>query len=305
VAGVGGIEAAVGDADRSSRPGEAGVAATSGEPTRGVPAASGTPGDDPTGDVRALDRSSPMPLWAQLQQELTRRLGSGQFNEDFPGELELVEAYGVSRYTVREALRRLRESKLIDSAKGRGSWVRRGDADPPLGSLYSLFKEVDAAGIVQRSDVLSQELVTSPAAAAALGLAPDVELFQLERVRLADEQPMAHDRVWIPARIAAPLLEADFTRLGLYDELAARCGVSLDGGRERISAIVPSDADRALLQVPADVACFEIQRVSSVRATPLEYRHTVVRADRYSVLADWTPLGYTVAAQTLEPRRDS
>ena len=47
---------------------------------------------------------------------------------------------------------------------------------------------------------------------------------------------------------------------GLYDELAARCGVSLVGGRERISAVLPTDEDRKLLEVPADVACFQIER---------------------------------------------
>jgi GntR family transcriptional regulator len=254
-------------------------------------------------DVRSLDRSSPMPLWAQLQQELTRRLGSGEFDQEFPGELELVDAYAVSRYTVREALRRLRESRLIDSAKGRGSWVRRGgDVDPPLGSLYSLFKEVDAQGIIQRSTVLCQQVVTWPDAAQQLGLPADAELFHLERVRLADEQPMAHDRVWIPAQIAAPLLDVDFTVSGLYDELAARCGVSLAGGRERIRAIIPGEVDRKILEVPSDVACFQIERLSSVRSTPLEYRHTVVRADRYSVLAEWSPQGYTVAAEPQEAR---
>ncbi len=254
-------------------------------------------------DVRPLDRSSPMPLWAQLQAELTRRLGSGEFDQEFPGELELVDAYGVSRYTVREALRRLRESKLIDSAKGRGSWVRRDDTEAPLGSLYSLFKTVDAQGIEQRSIVRAQQIVTDPRASGELALDPQADLFYLERVRLADDQPMAHDRVWMPAEIASPLLEADFTQLGLYDELAARCGVSLVGGRERISAVLPSDADRDLLAVPDDVACFEIIRVSSVRNTPLEYRHTVVRADRYAVLAEWSPEGYTVAAEPWERRR--
>lgn len=257
----------------------------------------------PGPDARPLDRSSPMPLWAQLQQDLTRRLGSGEFDHGFPGELELVDAYAVSRYTVREALRRLRESRLIDSAKGRGSWVRRGgDSNPPLGSLYSLFREVDAKGILQRSVVVSQRVVRSAEAAREVHVDAGTDFFYLERVRLADEQPMAHDQVWIPAAVASPLLEVDFTVSGLYDELAARCGVSLAGGRERISAVLPSPNDRELLAVPEDVACFEIRRLSTVEGRPLEYRLTVVRADRYSVLADWSPQGYTVAAQPLGDR---
>ncbi|MGH3591649.1 MAG: GntR family transcriptional regulator, partial [Pseudonocardiaceae bacterium] len=55
--------------------------------------------------VQAVDRSSPLPLWAQMQEDLRRRLTTGAFAERFPTELELVEQYAVSRHTVREALR--------------------------------------------------------------------------------------------------------------------------------------------------------------------------------------------------------
>lgn len=64
-------------------------------------------------------------------------------------------------------------------------------------------------------------------------------LFRLERLRLAGEEPLALDTVWLPADIGAPLLEADFTHTALYDELAARAGVRLDGGREHIRGVVP------------------------------------------------------------------
>src|SRR5499427_4290699 len=58
--------------------------------------------------ARRLDRRSPLPLWAQLRADLRRRLDAGAFDEEFPGELALVEEYGVSRHTVRSALRDLR-----------------------------------------------------------------------------------------------------------------------------------------------------------------------------------------------------
>ena len=47
----------------------------------------------------ALDRNSPMPLWAQLESELKRRLDAGEFNERFPTDGELVAEYEVSRHT--------------------------------------------------------------------------------------------------------------------------------------------------------------------------------------------------------------
>jgi GntR family transcriptional regulator len=48
-------------------------------------------------------RSSPVPLWSQVCEDLRRRIDSGEFSAGFPGELSLTEAYDVSRHTIREA----------------------------------------------------------------------------------------------------------------------------------------------------------------------------------------------------------
>lgn len=249
-------------------------------------------------EARRPDRGSPMPLWAQLHEDLLRRLASGSFAEGFPGELELQRSYEVSRHTVREALRRIREAGLIDSARGRPTRVRAATIEQPLGSLYSLFREVEAQGMVQRSTVLALDLRTDAVAAEHLGLDPDASLFHLERVRFADDEALAHDRVWLPADVGRPLLDADFSRAALYDELAARSGQRPDGGSERIVAVVPNPAERRLLAVPRGVACYAVERTGCVRDTPVEYRLSLVRADRYALLTRWTPRGYTVGAGT-------
>lgn len=242
----------------------------------------------------AVDRTSPLPLWAQVQGDLRKRLGRGAFTEHFPTELELVEQYAVSRHTVREALRRLRDSGVLDSARGRGTWIAPRPIEQPLGSLYSLFREVEARGMRQRSDVLALRTERNPEAAGHLELAADAGLVYLERVRWADDEPLAHDRIWLPAEVAAPVLDADFTSSGLYDQLADRCGVRLTGGRERISALVPDKAMRSLLMVPRAVACLLIERAGCLNRRPVEWRLAIVRGDRFAVHADWGPHGSTL-----------
>lgn len=66
------------------------------------------------------------------------------------------------------------------------------------GSLYSLFREIESRGMTQESIVLACTLAGEAEAAAHLELPPDTELFALERVRLADGEPLAHDCVWLP-----------------------------------------------------------------------------------------------------------
>lgn len=101
-----------------------------------------------------LDRHSPLPLWAQLRDDLRRRLEEGAFDEEFPGELALVEAYGVSRHTVRSALRELRAEDIVVAERGRRPRLAAHDLiTQPLGTLYSLFALVEEAGLAQTSIV--------------------------------------------------------------------------------------------------------------------------------------------------------
>src|ERR1700681_1743284 len=95
-----------------------------------------------------------MPLWAQLRDQLARELDAGEFGELFPTEARLALRFGVSRQTVRYALRDLRTTGRVVSERGKGSRVvESGRIDAPLGALYSLFRAVETAGRASSSVV--------------------------------------------------------------------------------------------------------------------------------------------------------
>ena len=241
-----------------------------------------------------LDRTSAEPLWAQLHADLLRRLEAGEFTHGFPAEAELREEYAVSRHTVREALRRIRAAGLVRSGRGRRSEVLATTIEQPLGTLYSMFAEVESRGMTQRSQVLSAGLTREGRAADALGLAPESELFGLERLRLADDVPLAHDCVWMPAALAGVLVGTDFTRTALYGELERHGIPRPDGGHERIAAAVLDEDLAALLDVPPPAAGLVIERTGTLQGSPVECRRTTVRADRYALTLSFDADGFTV-----------
>ncbi|UNO41517.1 GntR family transcriptional regulator [Streptomyces sp. MST-110588] len=237
---------------------------------------------------RPLDRHSPLPLWAQLRDDLRRRMEAGAFTEEFPAEHRLTGEYEVSRHTVREALRRLRADGLVIAARGRASRLDIRRIQQPLGSLYSLFRELENQGVEQRSEVMRLERTTDATAAGHLGLVPDAPLIVLERLRLADGEPLAHDTAYLPADIAEPLLDADFRHTALYEELLQRCGVKVTGGRERIHPFLPDIRQAWLLGLADREAAFSIERLGRAGERPVEWRETVVRGDRFSFVAEWS-----------------
>lgn len=233
-------------------------------------------------DPRPLDRSSPLPLWAQLLQELERRVAGGAFVERFPADRELTETYAVSRQTAREAVRRLGASVPLDRQAGRGTFVRPAEFEQPVGALYSLFEEIEARGVEQRSVVRAKGVRTDPIAAAELDAGADEPLVYLERVRLAAGAPLALDRVWLPTDLAGAVLGADFGRTALYTELHARCGLRPTRGEERIQPVLLSRAEARALELPQRAAAFRIERRTWSGPRRLEYRLTLVRGDRYA-----------------------
>lgn len=236
--------------------------------------------------ARSLDRAHPLPLWAQLQAELERRLASGAFADRFPTDAELTATYGVSRQTAREAVRRM--SGRLDRQRGKGTVVRAVEFEQSFGALYSLFESIESRGMEQRSVVRALEERRNAPVAELLGVGPNEPLVLLDRLRLAGGVPLAVDQVWLAASIGRPLLEADFAHTAFYGELARRCGVRPDRGEERIEPVLPDRSDARALGLGARQPAFAVDRRTFRADQPLEYRRTIIRGDRYSFVSTWT-----------------
>jgi GntR family transcriptional regulator len=233
-------------------------------------------------------RPTPQPLWAQILDDLRERLRAGEFGERFPGDHELVAHYGVSRHTVREAVRRLQAEGVLERTRGRGTVVTGRPIEQPVGALYSLFRSVEEQGLAQLSVVRHLGRRRDEEAAAVLGLEPGTELVYLERVRLADGDPIALDCSWLPAAVASPLLEVDFTHTALYKQLADRCGGGPTSGWERIRPCLPDRAQRAILGMGPRDPAFAVERLAGRGDELLEWRHSVIRGDRFAFVARWS-----------------
>jgi GntR family transcriptional regulator len=232
-------------------------------------------------------------LWSQLQDDLLRRIQRGEFARTFPGELALVEEYAVSRNTVRQALAQLRADGVVTAERGRPPRVVdaavRPEISQPVGTGSTLFDVVESTGRAQTNAVRALERTTDGVVAARLGLEESTPLLHLERLRHADDEPLAWDRVWLPFDAAAPLLDADLTRTALYDALARHTELRVDSGRERIHAELADPVRARLLGIAADDAVFGIERTGYQDGRPVEWRRTVVRADRFSLTAAFGP----------------
>ncbi len=245
-------------------------------------------------------KAETLPLWAQVLADLRSRIAAGEFESRFPGDLDLVAHYQVSRHTVREAVRHLQAEGVLERRRGRGSFITHAPIEQPLGALYSLFRSIEAAGMTQGS-VVRHLCRRSDDEAAAMLECPGETLVYLERVRYADKVPVALDCSWLPASLADPLLDVDFQHTALYEQLANRCGIRLTSGWEKIRPVLPDRTQRDVLDIDARQPAFAIERMAFRDDTPVEWRHSVVRGDRFSFVARWAKAQQDT---TFEPTAD-
>lgn len=235
-----------------------------------------------------LDRSpSSPPLWAQVEQELRDRIASGKFPHRLPTEMELVDEYGVSRPTIRQAVAGLVADGLVSRTPGRGTEVRSPMIEQSLPGSFSLARAISAAGHRERSEVLVAELSHPPETVAqSLQLGEESSAVRIERLRFIDDSPIAVDRSWLPSSWASPLLDTDLSTGSIYDVLAAH-GIRPTGGHEEIEPVLPDDGDRRRLHLPAREPALRIRRALSCGDRPLEDRTSIIRPDRFRLVNRW------------------
>jgi DNA-binding GntR family transcriptional regulator len=119
----------------------------------------------PAGNVSREDRTPPdvSPLYRQVVQTLKQEIVSGVHPVDaqLPTESELQARFGVSRHTIREALRELRDAGLVASRQGFGTTViRMGSPRPYVHEVASINDLIELANAT-RYDVRGSEIVTA------------------------------------------------------------------------------------------------------------------------------------------------
>jgi len=230
-----------------------------------------------------IDRSSPLPLYHQVAEQLERAIDDGVL---LPGgrianEVALADQLGLSRPTVRQAIQTLVDKGLLVRKRGVGTQVVQAPIRRSV-ELTSLHDDLGRAGQEPHSVVQRVELVdASDLVCEELSLPPGEAVWVVERLRSVSGQPLALMSNTIPAAVL-DLGAFDLAETGLYAALRTS-GVHVRVARQRIGAR-PADAHEArLLGVRRGEPLLTMQRTAFDDAgRAVELGDHVYRPDLYS-----------------------
>jgi len=236
-------------------------------------------------DFEPLDKTSFTPMYFQIQTQLLQMIQSGRVRagDPLPSEEELSRIYGVSRMTSRQALQSLKNQGLVSRHKGQGSFVSQPRVEKDITHLCGFTAEMRALGMKASSRVLEAGTVpASPESAAHLGVSIGAPVFQLRRLRLADELPVAVEKIRLPSTRFPGIEKLDFSRLSLYQTLRTRYGIRVSRADEILEARAATHREAELLDIQPRSSLLVISRTLwSADGLPVETAHSVYRGDRY------------------------
>lgn len=203
------------------------------------------------------------PRYQQVAEELRARIVSGELAEgaQLPTESALCSHYGISRFTAREALRRLQTEGLIRRRRGSGTIVSTAPQQlrQPLSDVADLLQyaagsefSFEPRGVITLSPQRAEEL--------GVGVGPWISLWGTRRLA-ADGRMLAVTEVFIHPDLAPHVPALRPGRQTLFAQLAEAGGFRIARITQSISAIAAGHQEAAALGIPRRAPVLRITRI--------------------------------------------
>lgn len=234
-----------------------------------------TPGS--AGDNRRIT------LHQQVFDALRERILAGDYtpHQQLPSESCLMRDFGVSRVTVRQALKDLGNEGLIYSQQGKGSFVSAPRATYNLSALLGFHEAMQGKPFVATSRVLATRVLpASRPVAQALNLRKTDPVLEVRRVRCLNARPVSVEVSYFPGDIGERFRGEDLSE-DIFPMLERR-GVGLGRSRLWIEARPCPPDIAADLELAPGLPILQLTRLTfSALERPVDYEHLYCRGDAY------------------------
>lgn len=236
-----------------------------------------------------INKSSPVPIYYQLEEIIKDLIEKGELKpgDSLPAEREYAEQFQISRMTVRQALNELVNDGYLYRVKGKGTFVaeRKPKIEQALQGLTSFTEDMKARGMKPGSQLLQFEIIQATSLIAnQLGIQEYGPVYEMKRIRLADNEPMALETNYISTNFIKGLTEK-IVNQSLYSYIEKQLNLKIDYASQVIESSVANELEAEYLNILPGAPIMLIQRNTFLKdGTPVEFVKSTYRADRYKFM---------------------
>ncbi len=234
-----------------------------------------------------IDKHSPIPIYYQLEEHIKDLIEKGELQpgDALPPEREYAEKYQISRMTVRQAFTQLVNDGYLFRLQGKGTFVADRKIEQALQGLTSFTEDMKSRGLKPGSQLLSFEVIPATAQIAnQLAIKEYGPVYEIKRIRLADDLPMAIEINYISANLIKGITEEIVNR-SLYEYIEGQLNLRIDYATQTIESSIANRMEAPYLKISAGAPVMLIHRNTFLHdGTPVEFVKSTYRADRYKFM---------------------
>lgn len=224
------------------------------------------------------------PMYRQIADALREKINAGELKpgDALPTESTLQEAFGVSRVTVRQALKLLTEEQIIESIQGSGSYVKEERVNYDIYQLTGFYEKLADRNVDTHSDVRIFEVLKADVKLAEkLAIAPEDKVWHVKRVRFIKQKPVNLEETWMPL-ILFPDLTWEVMENSKYHYIEQVKKMIIDRSEQELVPVMPTEeAIAALALDPAKPILEKVSRGFLKDGRVFEYSRNVFNSDDY------------------------
>ena len=226
--------------------------------------------------------------YIQLQRRIEKAIANGKLPPGIPlpPEREIAKITGLSRVTVRKAIAPLVKNGLVEQKQGSGSLIAEPvqRVEQSLSRLTSFTEDMQFRGIKTTSRWLNRAIsAPSPEEIMNLAISTSETVSRIDRLRFANDIPMAIERATLPNSILKDPLSVE---ISLYETLE-KVGKKPVRAIQHLKATNIKKEDAILLKCDEGTACLNVTRLSFLRSGEVvEFTKSVYRGDAYDFVAE-------------------
>lgn len=232
-----------------------------------------------------MAESEQMPLYSQLSLDLIEYIKTqGEPHQQMLSEREICKEYGVSRTTVRAALKELETLGYIYKRHGKGTFISsQWKERQNLLEGYSFTEQMKELGRTPSTIITAFDTYPADAyIASQLGLGLAEPIYRIKRIRLADGIPMMKETTFLPGYPFPGFTKEQLDNRSLYDVFSQDFGQDITYADEEFSASILTEDEASALDCEPNSACLRLKRTSVNRENHIiEYTLSVARSDQF------------------------
>jgi GntR family transcriptional regulator len=223
-------------------------------------------------------------LYARIESVLAAEIldGSIAIGDQLPTEDELILRFEVSRITVRRAIQNLVNRGLVETRRGKGTFVATRHITQELTELTGFVEDMQALGLKPTARLIDKKVVIADKTVASqLALTRGERVMRILRVRLADGVPVSLDETYLPIEIGKKVITNNLKVEPIFSLLEKKYNIPLIEAEYKLQAVAADASVSAALKVKAGSPVFRIARTSyTTDGQPVDYERLYYRGDR-------------------------